>query len=103
MAGKEKQTITAADVATMPAGVFAKGLVDPPKPEVKGTGTVQPPSPARAAAYAEMRAARETAREAAAALQVAVDKLAAVDAAEKLDAVVAKMTPEEKAALKARL
>ncbi len=100
MAEKEKQTITTADVATVSAAGLLSGLV---KPKIDGKGTVKAPTPARAAAYAKLKKAREERDLAVLALQEAEKELAQIDAAERADKIVAEMSPELLEAVKRKI
>jgi len=104
MAEKEQQTIKQADVATLPASVIARGIVDNvPKPKVSGTGVVKPPSPERAKAYGDFKSAREALAAAQKRYEKAKAALEKVDADEKAAEMVEKMTPAQREAIKKRL
>ncbi len=105
MADKETQTITAADVGTVPAALFGK-------PVVRGTGTFSPPdpdaSPADAASQVSLARADLLQRHKALTQQIAglraeqneiEKKLAAIDARDSLAAKLRGMTPAELALL----
>lgn len=107
----EKQTVTAADVGEVPAGI----AVSTPQVKVEGKGTFTPPghskpvptprepNPEREAALAELREARAALDKAVARKLAAEEKVQGLDAAASLSVKLANMTPAELALLQVKM